>query len=126
MSTFMMGFMHIKDRNTYIAINKKMGNYFEELGKIIDLKRLFRHQNVAKNIYLAQKVYENKLVDGRLDESTFLKGTATSHQPVRLTPFGRKAPLAPKTTTSLSHKILNFENWEESQENKPHSENKKD
>ncbi len=90
------------------------------------MQRPFQHQLISKNIYLLQKRYEKKLSDGRLDESTFLRNNTLSNQPARITPFGRKAPLAPKTANALSHKILNFENWEESQENKPFSDNKKE
>lgn len=120
-----MNFLHIKDRNTYSNTYNRMMDYLQQLGNTIDMRRVFLQQNVAKNIYLVQKIYEKKVTDGRLDESTFLKGNAASNQPVRVTPFGRKAPLAPKTTASLSHKILSFENWDEGQENRVFTETSK-
>lgn len=91
------------------------------------MKRFFHCQNISKNIYFVQRQYEKKLTDGKLDESTFLKNYANSNLPgIRLTPFARKAPLAPKNYHGLSHRILTFDNWEEGQENKGFLDNKKD
>jgi|JI9StandDraft_1071089.scaffolds.fasta_scaffold364674_1 hypothetical protein len=104
-----MGYFHIKDANSYTNINKKVFKYLAGLERKVDLNKFFHYQNINKNIYCVQKQYEKRLVDGRLDESTFLKNNNVSNQPaMRLTPFGRKAPLAPKTANALSHRILNF------------------
>ena len=110
-----MHFLHIKDHKTYSKVEEHFKEYLEQLGKTINLKKVFSHQNVGKNVYLVQKVYEKKTVDGRLDESIFLKEHNPSNQPPRLTPFARKAPLAPKNNFNLSHKLLNFESMEEDQ-----------
>lgn len=69
---------------------------------------MFHYHNLSKNVYVIQKIYEKKLTEDKLDESTFLRGAAISNKPIKLTPFGRRAPLAPKVAPALSHKILNF------------------
>ena len=62
-----MNYLHIKDHKSYCKVYDHFKEYLEKLGKIVDLKRVFAHQNVSKNVYLLQKVYEKKIVDGRLD-----------------------------------------------------------
>ena len=74
-----------------------------------------------------QKIYQKKILDGRLDESTFLKDSNQSEKrPARVTPFARKAPLAHKTASNLSHKILSFDNCDMGQENRVFADNKTD
>ena len=108
-----MAYFHIKDKNTYLDVYDKMMDYLESQDKNINLKKVFHSQCISKHIYLVQKLYEKGLGDGRLDESTFFRGNNVSHQPVgRITPFGRRAPLAPRTANALSHRVLNFENVE--------------
>jgi hypothetical protein len=62
-----MSFLHVKDKHTYNSTHKKMKKYLEELGRTIDIRKMFSHQNVGKNVYLLQKIYEKKIDDGQLD-----------------------------------------------------------
>ena len=122
-----MNYFHIKDANSYNQTYSQMKKYLDSLKKTIDLKKVFSHQNTSKNMYLVQKIYQKKIGDGRLDESTFLKESNQSERrPARVTPFARKAPLAHKTASNLSHRILSFDNCEMGQENRAFAENKKD
>ena len=57
LASFLMSYLHIKDYQIYQLTYNKMRKYLEGLRKTIDMKRVFSHQNVAKNIYLVQRGY---------------------------------------------------------------------
>ena len=107
----MASYFRIKDLSAYSLAQKRYKKYKDNLSKKTDVSRLFGSP-YHKNIYILQKMYEKKINEYRIDESTFLKGAVTSVMPVRMTPFGRRGVLAPRQPQALSHRILSFENAE--------------
>ena len=57
LSHFFMSYLHIKDQKTFFKVFEELDIYLEQLEHTIDLKHVFSHQNVNKNIYLLQKKY---------------------------------------------------------------------
>jgi hypothetical protein len=62
-----MNYFHIKDSNTYFGTSKKFLKYLEKLEKNIGTNKMFHYQNLSKNVYVIQKIYEKKLAEDKLD-----------------------------------------------------------